>query len=434
MLSLLLLSSLILISCTGRDSTNRGCSEGDHCMYYTGNRGIITMLERPPRFLHFRSSDIGELDSNFAEFNLRIRNDGVSDSYGGVFFSGVSPEIFEITRIDEHGERPVNINRIGGGCFLDFFNIRDLTNIGSWSFIANCAGIDYVQYGRDRSRLNIDFRHLVDTFGPNAAFLQGLADAGINIGMTWGQGELTQFNIGANFGLFRFGRALMTIVSGLDFETFGGASFYLQGDNPDFPGGGIDFKTFRLRLRGEWPAGQDYYHLPYNIRTCYAYTTFVSPMICIDPDPFSDERKTCTDFTHSYRGSQGAPIAVTRVQSTNTGREVILQITIRNVGTGDVWDVGYLEHCSPYFPSTVRPSMKNVVYIGFMHIDNKPLDCANRFRVLLDPKTQEGQITCRYELQNTANVGSAYSSPLRMELWYGYEENIRNQITVRRIN
>ena len=420
-----------MTACSGFYGANRGCSDGDLCRYYTGNRGIMTMMDRPPQTLFYRSSDVGEPEGNSVEFNVRLRNDGASDSYGAVFFSGSGVETSKITRIDDKGERVVLVPKTRQACFLDIFQVNDLNPL-SWNLMASCFGVDVSQYG-DRRNFRLTFDYLAETFG-DSAWLNYLADQNVNLNMQWDDTSLTQFSIGGDFALVRFGRSLMIIIAGLNFEAFGGASFYLHGDNPDFPGGEMDFKTFRLQLIGPWPAGQDYYRLPYNIKTCYAYTTFVSPMICIDPDPFSDETKTCTDFSHTWSGSQGAPVAVTRVDTTNTGREVIVQATIRNIGPGTVWDVGYLEYCSPYFPATVRPSMKNVVYVGIMMLENRPLDCSTSFKINLDPRTQEGRLTCRYDLVNTGYVGSAYSAPLRMELWYGYEENYNGQITVRRVS
>ncbi|MGV8169254.1 MAG: hypothetical protein ACP5N3_04325, partial [Candidatus Nanoarchaeia archaeon] len=248
-------------------------------------------------------------------------------------------------------------------------------------------------------------------------------------------GEVLNFGIGVDgLGLLSYGRSLMVVVSSLNLHGLGGSVFTLKGDNAASPGGDIDFKTFEVQMIAPWPAGQDFFKVPYQVKTCYAYTTFVSPMICIDPDPFSEEIKVCSSEAYSWGGSQGAPIAVTRVTQTNTGKEVILDITIRNVGPGRVWDVGYLEGCSPYFPGKVRPTMLNVVYIGYAYIGTKPLDCSNYYKVRLDPETEEARMTCRYNMGEADDIGSAYAVPLKMELWYGYEETYSNQITIRKLN
>lgn len=427
-LFLIIMTFLTLSACTGFQGANKGCSEGDNCMYYTGSRGIITHLDRPPQQLFYRSSDTNNPDANYADFNVVVRNDGPSDSYGAVFFSGVGGAFYQLSIRDQYGERPVIVPRQRQGCHIDIFGMGQIKDIGSWDYMINCFGGEFTQFG-DRTNLNLRLDEIFGNLNIDLPhFLQG-----IDLNMQWTGGQMSSFGIGTNFGLIQYGRSLMMMILGLDFQSFGGAPFYLQGDNPSYPGGEMDYKTFRLRLNGPWPAGQDYYRLPYNIKTCYAYTTFVSPMICVDPDPTSDERKVCNDFSFTTKGSQGAPVAVTRIHTINTGSEVIVQATIRNIGPGSVWDVGYLEYCSPYYPATVTPTMKNIVYIGYMHIDNTPLTCSS-YQVRLDPNTREGRITCRYDLGHTDYVGSAYATPLKMELWYGYEENIPGQITIRRIN
>lgn len=423
-----LILSLALLTACSVGGRNQACSDTGNCNFYTGSRGIITYLDRPPTHLYYRAADAPSPDGNAVQFNVRVLNDGASASYGAVFFSGVSSESFRLSRIDQHGERPVLVPKTQQACYLDFFNIGEFDQLGTWNFMANCFGAGISQYG-DRTNLNLNFQQLSQYI----PYLEPLANAGLDLDLTWVAGEMTQFSIGSTYALLNYGRSLMVIISALNFEAFGGASFILEGDNQAYPGGETDYKSFKLKMNGPWPAGQDYFTIPYNIKTCYAYTTFVSPMICVDPDPFSDEYKNCRDYSSSIKGSQGAPIAVTNIRTTNTGSETIIDMTIRNIGIGTVWDVGYLEHCSPYFPGTVRPTMKDVVYVGYAHIDNKPLNCGTTFRLRLDPRTKEARLTCRYDLMNTDYVGSAYETPLRMELWYGYEENLRNQITIRRV-
>jgi hypothetical protein len=99
-----------------------------------------------------------------------------------------------------------------------------------------------------------------------------------------------------------------------------------------------------------------------------------------------------------------------------------------------VWDVGYLEACSPYFPGDVKPNMLNIVHIGYAYVGSKPLDCTNFYTVRLDPNTQEARMTCRYDMTDADDIGSGYTIPLKMELWYGYEESIVRQLRVRKVN
>lgn len=424
----LLVSLLVISACSGLSGRRPACT-GDHCRYYVGTQGIEMFLINPPRNLYYSSMDVGLADLNMAEVQVRVDNYGASDAYGAIFLSGISLSTFDLFRLDGLGKRPVDIPQTPRGCYLDIFGIGDVTDIGTWNFMANCFGGGISRYG-DRTDINVNFRTLAE----HIPGFQTVVDIGLsNVNLRLRDGEITQFSLGTDLGILNFGRSLMLLVSSLDFESFGGASFYLQGRTPANPGGEADYKTFQIQKVGPWPPGQDYYTLRYLLKSCYAYTTYVTPMICIDPDPFSAERKICNDYSVQTHGSQGAPVAVTNVRTENTGSDVFIEMTIRNVGGGEVWDVGYLEYCSPYFPGTVRDSMKNVIYVGYAILENRLLDCGNTFRMRIDPRTNEAILRCRYDLRDSGYIGSAYETALKLELWYGYEKYLTPPpITVRR--
>ena len=367
------------------------------------------------------------------DFNVKVVNDGASDSYGAVFISGFSGDMFKVFKIDSTNPsgKEITISKKRSSCYFDLMSLGK--SIGQWNFLTGCLDSSVTRLG-GTTNLNIGAQTFEKIFGGQPWF-QKFGIGNFNIKMT-DSGQLLDLGIGANiadFSIMGYGRSLMLLVSTLDFESLGGSTINMKGDNADFPGGDIDYKTFKVQML-DWPAGQDYYNLPYQVKSCYSYTTFVSPMICIDPNPFSAEKKVCTSQSYSWGGSQGAPVAVTSVQQTNTGKEVLLDITIKNVGPGTVWDVGYLEMCSPYYPGSVTPVMHDVVYIGFAYIGNTQLDCTNFYKVRLDPNTKTAKIMCRYDMRSADDIGSAYATPLKMELWYGYEETITNQLLVRRLN
>jgi hypothetical protein len=427
-LVVLLISSLVIAGCAGAFSGNdRGkCAEGDSCRFYTGTRGVMMYLDRPITKMYYRSSDFGQADENTFELNVRLANDGASDSYGAVFLTGFSGEMFDIYTMDGGAPKKIEINRNRNSCYFDTQTIG--RSIGDWNFLFSCFGGTLETLGGTNS-LSLSstfFKTVSDKFGWNIPI--------DNLDIAWNENGILDFGIGTDRGVMNFGRSLMLIVSSLNFENSGGSVFTMKGDNAAYPGGDIDYKTFKVQMTSRWPAGQDYFRIPYEIKSCYAYTTFVSPDICIDPDPFSEEKKLCTSELYTWSGSQGAPVAVTRLQQTNTGKEIIIDMTIKNVGTGRVWDVGYLEGCSPYYPGKVTPRMLNVVYIGYAYIGDHALDCTNYYQVRLDPNTREARLTCRYDMSEASDIGSAYVIPLKMELWYGYEESITQQLTIRKLN
>lgn len=429
-----ILTALILGGCSGMGfggDTRGKCSAGDNCKYYTGNRGVITYLDNPEHTLFFHSKDVNNFDGNTIEFQTRLTNDGASTAYGASFISGFDPNLFDVWYIDDSGEHQVAIFKNAGYCFFDLLGFGGLNTLSldSTTFVTSCFGVDATHYSNSHWNTDVNMKTLGNLFGTNTW-------PDINIGLQQAGDGNFRFNVGADgsyLNFFNHGEMLMSIVVGIDFTAYGGAPFYLLGDNADSPGGDLDYKSFKVRLRENWPAGQDYIQVPYQVKTCYAYTTFVAPMLCVDPNPWSDERKVCRAEAYTWGGSQGAPVAVTRLDQTNTGKEVILDITIRNTGPGTVWDVGYLAACSPYFPGTVRPNMHDVVYIGTAWVGNHRVDCS-KDKVRLDPRTKEARFTCRYDyIAEGADIGSAYATPLKMELWYGYEEVISNQLTLRRL-
>ncbi len=425
-LALLLLIAVSVSACD-RYERGRACAEGADCRYYTGSEGVVSYLERPPRTLAYYSSDTGP-DANMVELSVRTVNRGASHSYGAVFLTGFGPT-FDVWISDERGERPLNLRANPQHCTFDFFGI----GTGSFpSFRVDCGGIGVERTPRGTINIGAAFDEIARTFGVD--FLP----SGVRVGITGGgdAGFAINVDLGGVGGmdLLVHGKILVGLVYDvLNFYDFGGSDFVIAGENPETLVGGEKYTNFLVQMQHPWPAGRDTIEIPYNIKTCYAYTTFVSPEICVDPRPFSAEEKVCRAEQTISMGTQGAPIAVTEVRQSNTGREVILEFTIRNVGRGTVWDVGYLERCSPYFPDTPRASMKNVVYVGFAQLDGRPLEC-DRYTLRLDPNTESQRFQCRYPLDESALVGSAYVSPLRMELWYGYEETIRSSLSVRRYN
>ncbi len=423
-----LLLALTLAGCSGFGDSRGKCSEGDACKYYTGTRGIITQQESTPRTMYYRTADNNNVDGNVAEFNVRLKNDGASDSYGAVFLSGFGPELFSIYKYKDGVYEEILIQKAtSSNCYINLLGMIDEKLV----FNAGCLtyGVSGYSGAGGNWGVSLDLEKVGELLGvslpPIGLQYENFGDGKYSVGLVWDEILINVLN---------HGKLLISLVQNIDFDKFGGSEFALKGDNPDSPGGDYDFKTFKIRMKSDWPAGQDYFNVPYQIKTCYAYTTFVSPMLCIDPDPFSYEDKICRAETYTWGGSQGGPVAVTLLRQTNTGKEMILDFTIKNTGTGRVWDVGQLEACSPYFPGSIKPTMLNVVYIGQAYVGETTIDCSRDYMIRLDPNTQDAKFTCRYPLDQSGNVGSAYAIPLKMELWYGYEESVNNQITIRRLS
>ncbi len=418
----LLSSVLFLAGCMpfGTDKAARCADDLVNCNFYTGSEGVEFRLQNPPRTLYFHSYDAHPTDpvGNRVDFDIRVANRGASETYGATFLTGfgsnfriIRPDGTEISKRGVLDSCTFNIG-VGDGSIFSSFAIR-------------CEGLDF-QRSDWGTTFNARFSTLNDIFGWN------LPDGQIRI---FDDGDGLDFTLGLEgmrLDLYYHGKILLGMISHINLDYYGGAEFWLRGDNPEYPGGEEDFQTYTVQMLGNWPAGTDRYTMNYQVKSCYAYTTFVSPLVCVDPSPYSGDDKVCRTNQAVNMGTQGAPVAVTRMEQYNTGRTLELIFTVRNVGGGQVWEIGSLERCSPYYPDTrITSGHKNIIYVGYAEIGGVGLRCDRR-EIRLNERG-EGTFRCTYNLADSDTlVGSAYEAPIRMELWYGYEKSITRSLEIMR--
>src|SRR3989344_1120118 len=169
---------------------------------------------------------------------------------------------------------------------------------------------------------------------------------------------------------------------------------------------------------------------------CFDYITTAGPSVCIDPDPYVTikQKKVCQPGTVPL-SSQGAPIAVVRVDTEAFAAKTQFKITIKNVGNGEVLksqgsDQSVLQKCDPYGSARIGREDVDKVYLQEVMLGNSALDCwpfadepvksASGFIRLLNG---EGSIICEISKQNYASTNAAYTSPLKISLNYGYKIN-----------
>lgn len=442
-LLLLLLGTLSIAACTSGDS----CTAGEACEYYQGSRGVIMEPQDLPDEMYFTPGQ-----TNQVQFPVRVKNVGASDTYGGVFLTGFDPDTFRLDFRNRDGAwQHFNIARTAG-CQLStdgfgLFNPSGETPSFNFGISGDCGN----------GFFNIDSDGNVNAGGNPTPILEEalgiqLPDTRLNLEVTDGEVSLGVGVPGLLIDAWGHGRVLVAIASEFTLQQYNGATYILPGQNPDTPNGGEAYKTFRAAFKNEetvgegddligielgtndkddWPAGTDQYRFNYRMKNCYSYTTFISPAICIDPRPQApDEGKICEEEKTISTGTQGAPVAVTSVSQDNTGSSVIMNFEVSNVGNGRVIDVGMLQACSPYWPGKRRPSMYDQIYIGQAYIGDKPLDCG-RNSIRLD--NGRASFTCRYDFNAEYDTASGYERPLKMELWYGYTNEIRRSLNVKRV-
>jgi hypothetical protein len=178
----------------------------------------------------------------------------------------------------------------------------------------------------------------------------------------------------------------------------------------------------------------DHYPVTLLATACYGYKTLASENVCIDPDPFttSSERKVCTPAPVAF-GTQGAPIAVGSVDVEATRGSTTFKINIDNAGGGTVFHYGLdnLMKCNPYHPNGLGFNDVDKVRLSKVEIAGrvitsscKPFDQSDSSVKLING---HATIFCRL---SGLGAGPAYTTPLTVELDYGYRNTISTNVDI----
>jgi len=186
--------------------------------------------------------------------------------------------------------------------------------------------------------------------------------------------------------------------------------------------GTFDTETFEASSVS-LPEETDLYEPTLQVTACYSYKTYASPVVCIDPDPYSSELEdeVCQVRDQTLSGGQGAPVAVTRVEESVTKDNVKFKIFFRNVGNGYVVDSGYIDSDCP---DTDRDNLDKVDVS--VRMSNAQGSCRpdNPVRLV----NGQGFVVC--DFPKPAESVAAYTTPLQVELDYGYSTAIEKKVTI----
>jgi hypothetical protein len=414
-----------LVGCGGYFGGNQNQYLSPYAKYYTGTRGVEAQFRNLPPMLYYYGPN--DNTGNEFSFGVDVHNRGASFTRGGVYISGFDPNLLVFEEI------PIQKGSVGA-CGISIGSI----GFGEIGGIFRCDGVE-VSGGQGITNIRIDsLKNLVKSFDKtwldeskfDAAIALQTNPTGTNFMMNFNNAQ-------AQVEYYQHGRLFIFFLAGIDFIKYKGRQFLLAGNTYDFPGGESDYFEYHGRVV-DWPAGLDQTRQTLLMTTCYQYVTYADPIVCVDPEPYSDNRKVCRPQSRTW-SSNGAPVAITSVEQENTPRKIVFRINIKNVGVGTVYDAGMLEKCSPYYPRRVTQEDLNIVYLGDVRIGNTGL--ASRGRggmtcypevIRLDPATKSGSTTCTYPIEYT-ELKSAYETPLVVELWYGYSEVTQRTIQIKRV-
>jgi len=426
---LIVFCTLFLTGCGILGGNDYG--DNPNAKYFTGTDGVEAHFQGvPPRLYYYGVDDTA---GNEFSFGVEVWNRGASFSRGGIYVSGFDPNMLFFQEI------PIQPGGLGA-CGFSLGSV----GFGEYGGILRCDGFEASSGG---GVTNVRIKSMADLLKGigNAAGKKWFDQKEFDLSIDYHDGPSgTEFFINVNDILgrveyYQHGRLLIEVLRGMDFVLNKGQEFWLAGDNYEWPGGESEYYVFNGKII-DWPPGLDETQQNFLLTSCYLYTTYADPIICVDPDPYSDVRKVCAPRTRTWGGGNGAPVAITSIEQENTPRKIVFRINVANVGRGEVWDMGQLEKCSPYYPGRVTPDLKNVVWLGDVRVGSYGLEgrggrggiiCSPN-PIRLDPNTGRGTTTCTYPLEYS-DLKSAYQTPLVVELWYGYSQTEQRNVQIKRV-
>ena len=193
----------------------------------------------------------------------------------------------------------------------------------------------------------------------------------------------------------------------------------ILGKSPYMPDGGyeiLDIPDSGARV----PQGDSY--TPTLMATsCYRYKTLATPTVCIVSDPAAILRdRVCEPKTVTLT-SQGAPVAVTKVEEEVMQQSINFIITIRNMGDGRVIDKDQLDKC----PFDLKHTDVNIVDVEVELTGAGTPECnPSDMRVRLVDGT--GVFFCRFPVA----LKTSYTTPLVIRLDYGYSSSVTRSVEI----
>lgn len=179
---------------------------------------------------------------------------------------------------------------------------------------------------------------------------------------------------------------------------------------------------------------------------CYPYKTVLSATVCIDPDVggIRPGKKVCNVKELVFNNGQGAPIAVTKIepQMIPEGNNIKPQflIFIENKGKGTPVDISNYVHACRQSDA----SKTNIWNVAFLNVytsgKENQLDCTPgeasilkgtgfiRFR----DKKDFVKCTFKKETREIKRTDDTYTSPLRIEIDYGYVQTVATTFTIQK--
>jgi hypothetical protein len=414
---------VFVVSCT--PGTREPGTQED---FFRGSEGIRMRFidNMPPPTIY-----VTQGDENTFPILIEAHNVGAITTVSNFYISGFDPTMIKIEGIDP-GRPSVadcdftidyfqDFNRIGADCNWGNVFLGNLGQGSDWWSSVNFNNLDF-------------FEDLCDSLTNEGSGCSWLGDLDLNIEYVNGEVSWQAANDNLAFISNSYEKGARFMIKGAiiigSFADPLAKTKVINGNNNNYYGGervNIDFSGWVENM----PEGMTDYNPNLQVTSCYLYATVATPSVCVDPNPYSNQRKACVPVrSQSVGGGQGAPVAITRIEQETTPRKIFFNIFIENVGPGTIYDYYNINKCSPYYDKLISPLDLNTVYIEDIRLSGVQLKCTPGREVRL--VNGRGQVMCEFDMDWT-DQASAYETPLFVELGYAYRQEIQKRISIKKI-
>ncbi|MBI2175898.1 hypothetical protein HYU40_00925 [Candidatus Woesearchaeota archaeon] len=166
---------------------------------------------------------------------------------------------------------------------------------------------------------------------------------------------------------------------------------------------------------------------------CYKYETRLTANVCVDAAPFSfqKQRKPCDAKLPLVFQSQGAPVAVKKIETLSPEKEggfvrPKFKIYFANAASGTVIDKNSLNlFCTDKDPSKTDDKVR-IIWVDSVALNDKELVCNNKDEkrnarpITLTGSLANDFVLCSYTENDFREGSGVFATPLKVEVSYGY--------------
>lgn len=206
----------------------------------------------------------------------------------------------------------------------------------------------------------------------------------------------------------------------------------LRGRSSLNPQGGQGFYTFEGVINPS-TLEEGAYNPTIVAHYCYQYSTLLSVEVCVEREIHSPNKNKVCRAKDITLNTQGAPIAITKIEETTLSNKIQFNVHIKNVGGGQVVTRESYTECNP--GSIPKKKDLDHVRVAVMKVSDVELECAaltgeSSVRLI----GGKGMFICKADKSSLIDDNQeAYVGVLEAHLEYAYRDSIRHPLRIVKI-